>query len=94
MTTPDPASPVNVSTKRTAVNITTVGLIIYAVSYVTGKEISIDPDDPINLLLVPAIGVVGGIGYRLSRWATNRWPSLGWVLFGSGKEPAGLKPIA
>jgi uncharacterized membrane protein len=89
----NPDNPVNISTKRTAVNTAVVGYVLYLISFITGREFTIDADDPINLIAPAAVGVLIGIGYRLSRWATAKWPSLGWVLFGSGKEPTAVKPI-
>lgn len=83
--------PVNVSTKRTAVNFTVITAIVGVIAKVTGWQLTIEPEDLI--WLSPIIGVVGGVGYRLSRAITTKWPWVGWVVFGSGKEPAGLRPI-
>lgn len=85
-------SPVNVSTKRTAVNITVVLWAIAILNKVFNWHINLSEADAV--WLAPIIGLVAGVGYRISRWATSKWPTLGWLLFGSGKEPAGIKPIA
>lgn len=82
---------VNVSTKRTAVNITVVSLVIALIAKITGWEINVTAED--LALLSPVLGVIFGIGYRVSRFLSAKWPTLGWVLFGSGKEPEGMKPI-
>lgn len=87
----DLRSPVNVSTKRTAVNAGVIVSIAAVVSKVTGWEIKLDDAD--LLIAIPVVTFIVGFGYRLSRAVTNRWPQAGWVLFGSGKEPAGLKKI-
>jgi len=92
--TPDLSTPVNISTKRTAVNVTAITLIVGAVCRIFGWELTLDPTDPVLLVVAPALGVIAGIGYRLSRAVTNKWPTAGWVLFGSGKEPLGVKKIA
>jgi len=91
--TPDLSTPVNISTKRTAVNVTTITLIVGAMCRLFGWQITLDPTDPVLLVVAPALGVIAGIGYRLSRAITARWPAFGWVLFGSGKEPLGVKKI-
>ena len=90
--TPDLSSPVNVSTKRTAVNITVIGYLVMVLNRIFGWHLTVTPDDLV--WVAPLLGVVFGVGYRLSRWATTKWPGLGWVLFGSGKEPLGVKKIA
>ena len=84
-------SAVDVSTKRTAVNVTIVLAVIGGLSSVFGWQLNIN--SPEQLWLAPVIGAITGIGYRLSRFATTRWPAVGWVLFGSGKEPVGMAPI-
>lgn len=84
-------SAVNISTKRTAINVTVVLWMVSLVNRIFGWKMNLTDQDVI--WLAPAIGAVVGVGYRLSRWATAKWPTLGWVLFGSGKEPEGMKPI-
>ncbi len=85
------STPENISTKRTAVNITVVGYVIYALNRILGWDINLTDTD--MLIIMPVVGVVFGIGYRLSRAITTRWPQIGWLLFGSGQEPQGLKKI-
>lgn len=82
---------VNISTKRTAVNVGVIAAIVAVICKVFGWTLNIDTND--LLVLSPVIAFVAGFGYRLSRWATAKWPTLGWVLFGSGKEPSGIKAI-
>ena len=82
---------VNISTKRTAVNIGVLTATVALVAKFTGWNIQLNTND--LLLLSPVIAAGAGIGYRISRWASAKWPSLGWVLFGSGQEPASLKKI-
>lgn len=84
-------SDVSISAKRTAVNTSVVLILASIVSQLFGWEINLS-DSGVYVASV-VLGVIVGIGYRLSRWATHRWPVLGWVLFGSGKEPEGMKPI-
>jgi hypothetical protein len=84
-------SPEAISSKRTAVNSAVTIYIIGLVNAVFGWKISLDD---ISIIWIGAIiGFVMGVVYRLSRYATAKWPQLGWVLFGSGQEPAGMKPI-
>lgn len=84
-------TPVNVATKRTAVNITAITAIVGVIAKLTGWQLRIEPEDLI--WIAPIMGVVGGVGYRLSRAITTQWPWVGWVIFGSGKEPAGMRDI-
>ena len=86
-----PTSSVNISTKRTAVNITVVGYVIFIINKLFGWNLSLSDDT--MMILMPVIGIVFGIGYRLSRALTTKFPALGYVLFGSGQEPSGVKPI-
>jgi len=85
------STPKNISTKRTTVNATVVGYIIYAINRLFGWHLDLNDAD--MLIVIPVLGVVLGIGYRLSRAITDKWPQLGWVLFGSAKEPLGVKKI-
>lgn len=85
------SQPVNISTKRTTVNIAVIGWIVAAITWITGVSITVDAAT--MTLLTPVVAVVLGFGYRLSRAITAKWPSMGWVVFGSGKEPAGVQKI-
>ena len=82
---------VNISTKRTAVNVGALTAITYLITKFTGWEFELTEDD--LAILIPILTVVGGFGYRLSRALTTRFPVLGWVLFGSGKEPTAVRDI-
>lgn len=82
---------VGVSSKRTGINTTIVLMIVGVIGKAFGKEIVLTGD---TLVLVSAaLGFLAAIGYRLSRAISAKWPATGWVLFGSGKEPVGLKKI-
>lgn len=72
----------NIATVRTGVN---VGWIA-AVAYIAQRffNVTIDPADPVVLVVAPA---VVAFGYRLSAWASDRWPEAGRVLFGYGTTP-------
>ena len=81
----------NIAAKRTTINIGGLALILGLVSKVFGWKWNIDANELATYS--PVIGVVFGLWYRLSRLATTKFPTLGWVLFGSGQEPAGFKAI-
>jgi hypothetical protein len=72
----------NIATVRTGVNVAWVA----AAAYVAQRffDVTIDPTDPVVLVVVPA---VVAFVYRLSAWASNRWPTLARVLFGYGTTP-------
>ena len=80
-----------ISAKRTAVNSAVTIYIIGLVNTIFGWHISLS--DQSLLYWGAAIGIIMGIGYPLSRFITAKFPSLSWVLFGSGKEPAGMEPV-
>ena len=90
----NPSTPVNISTKRTGVNVAVLGYVAVVVGWATKGRVVLDLDSPIMLVAPAAVGVIVGIGYRLSRALTTKFPTLGWVLFGSGKEPVGVKAIS
>ena len=78
-------SPENVSTKRTAINSGVTVFLIGMISWITGKEITLDSE---SMIYVAAIfGVVSGIFYRASRVAADKVPWLGYILFGSVMKP-------
>ncbi len=79
----------NIGAVRTTVNAFAVSVAVWVVAQFTDKII--DPSNPLILVGVP---LVLGIGYRLSRVVTAKWPSLGWVFFGIGKPPAYVDPPA
>lgn len=39
------------------------------------------------LFLSPVVGIVGGVFYRFSRFISEKYPSVGYVLFGTKKTP-------
>lgn len=82
---------VNTSTKRTGVNIMVITAFMALIARIFNAEWTINPED--LALLSPVFGAIAAIGYRLSRVLTTKFPQLGYVLFGSGKEPAGIKRI-
>lgn len=84
-------SDVNIATKRTAVNVLVIGWAVTLINAILGKKIMLDAEA--MGLLSPVVAAVLALGYRVSRWATSKWPTLGWVLFGSGKEPTAMKKI-
>jgi hypothetical protein len=74
---------VQTATKRTAWNSTISAAVLAAI--VKWTKVELDEND--LLLLVGALGVVAGVVYRTSRAITAKWPKVGYILFGSGKEP-------
>lgn len=66
-----------IATVRTTVNSTALALVAMLLSRLFG--VTIDLTDP---LIVAAVAVVTPIFYRLSLWASEKWPVLGYVLFG------------
>lgn len=77
-----PMSDASVATTRTTVNSTVAALFALVLSNLFGWEISVS--DPVYLALV-GFGVP--VFYRLSLWASAKWPTVGYVLFGTGKTP-------
>ena len=75
-------SDVRTATIRTAVPTAWTTLAAWAVARF-GFELS-DADWQALLLVMP---VLAGVGYRLLRVLEDRWPSLGYVLFGSVRTP-------
>lgn len=78
------------ATKRTAWNAAAIAAVIGSVSYAVETFTDVDvPDlDLVKLApLFPVVGVVVGIGYRLSRAISDRWPVFGKILFGSNEAP-------
>jgi hypothetical protein len=71
-----------VATVRTTVNTGALLVISSVVSHVFG--VSVDLSDP---TVVAALTIVTPIFYRTCRWASAKWPSLGYVLFGNVATP-------
>ena len=40
------------------------------------------------LPFAPVVAIIAGVAYRASRVLADRWPSIGFVLFGSTKAPS------
>lgn len=85
-----PTSGASVSAKRTGVNIMVLSILTWIVAKLASWNINVTVDD--LLTLSPILAVASGIWYRLCRLLTSWKPLLGWLLFGSGQEPAGLQP--
>lgn len=80
----EPSASANVGTVRTTVNTT----ILVAVAAVAAKVFDVDIEAEDLLPYVPiAIPVIAAF-YRLSRAITDRWPQIGYVLFGNARPPS------
>lgn len=73
----------NTATVRTTVNMLVLTALVSLVARYTGWNVRVEDLLP----YLPALAPVAAVFYRLSRFLTHRYPSLGWILFGSGKEP-------
>ena len=80
-----------IATKRTTVNIGGLTVVLGLLAKIFGWKWNIDANQLAQY--GPVIGVAYGVWYRLSRLVTTKVPALGWLLFGSGQEPAGFKNI-
>jgi hypothetical protein len=74
---------VQTATKRTTVNAAITGVIVTSIV----RVLDIELDENSVMVLGIVIGAATGVVYRTSRAITAKWPKLGYVLFGSGKEP-------
>lgn len=83
-------TPTNIATKRTAVNLTAISLVIGAVCNLFHWHFTIKAED--LAVLAPVFGTIAAAGYRMSRAVAAKWPNLGYVLFGSVKAPAAYTP--
>lgn len=72
----------NVATVRTTVNSTLLLVISSVCSRVFGWNV--DLSDPVVVLVLAG---VTPIFYRASRWASEKWPTLGYILFGKVATP-------
>ncbi len=72
------------ATVRTTVNGTILTAIIIAVAAGFGWTIEVGDLAPYLPVLAAAIGVF----YRLSLYISERWPKLGFVLFGKATSPS------
>lgn len=73
----------NVGTVRTTVNTT----ILVAIAAILAKvfKVKVEAEDllPYAPIAVPVVAIF----YRLSRAVTDRWPQIGYVLFGNTRPP-------
>lgn len=80
----EPSASANVATVRTTVN----GTILAVLAAIAAKvfKVKVEAEDllPYSLIAAPVTAVF----YRLSRVATDRWPQIGYVLFGNARPPA------
>ena len=77
----------NTATLRTGVNTAVFSAIVAVIAKVTGASIRVEDLAPWMPLLAPVIGAAAAIFYRLSRVIADKWPSIGYVLFGTKKAP-------
>lgn len=81
---PEPSASANVGTVRTTVNST----ILVAIAAIAAKvfKVKVQAEDllPYAPIAVPVVAIF----YRLSRAITDRWPQIGYVLFGNARPPA------
>ena len=78
------------ATIRTTWNGTIVAGLIVASAAIFGWDISLDDLGP----FLPVIAVAIGVIYRLSLALAEKWPKVGYVLFGRRETPAYLSPDA
>lgn len=81
---------INTATKRTTVNGTILVAVIVAAANLFGWTIELADLTPFIPVLAGAILVF----YRLSLVVSAKWPSVGYVLFGSKTEPTYVRPAA
>jgi cobalamin biosynthesis protein CobD/CbiB len=72
------------ATVRTTVNGTILTAVIIATAALFGWTIEVAEMAPFLPVLAAAIGVF----YRLSLYVSERWPKLGYVLFGKNTLPS------
>jgi hypothetical protein len=83
-------------TIRTGVNATVASAIVAATLYALDRwaDIEVSTDDPaVVLFLIPAAGAIVAFVYRLSRYLADRFPALGYVLFGIPRPPSYPDPV-
>lgn len=86
----DQLSNENVGAVRTSVHMTVLTAICSALAKWRGWTLQVDDLLPYTPLILP----VAAAFYRLSRVLSDRWPWLGYVLFGIVKKPAYVDPPA
>lgn len=73
-----------IATIRTTVNSTVLLYITIFLNWVFDWNISLDDLAP----FAPVILAVVAIFYRLSLWLNEKFPTLGWILFGYKTPPS------
>lgn len=73
----------NTATVRSGWQVGVLSAVVALVYKLTGWEVTIDQLLP----YAPAIAVVAGVFYRLSRVLSEKLPWIGYVLFGNKKTP-------
>ena len=76
-------NPTTIATVRTGWNAGVLALVLALVRRVFGFEVSVELVE----LFAPVLAVVVAIFYRASRVLADRYPTLGYVLFGSPQSP-------
>ena len=79
---------INTATKRTTINGTILTAMIIGAANLFGWTIEIADLAPFLPVFAGAILVF----YRLSLVVSAKWPSVGYVLFGSKTEPTYVRP--
>lgn len=74
----------NVGTVRTTINTT----ILVAATALAAKVFSVKVEAEDLLPYAPIAVPVVAVFYRASRAITDRWPRIGYVLFGNARPPA------
>lgn len=74
----------NVGTVRTTVNTA----ILVGLAAIAAKVFDVDVKAEDLLPYAPIAVPVVAVFYRLSRAVTDRWPQIGYVLFGNARPPA------
>lgn len=71
------------ATIRTTVNGTVLTAVAAIVAKLTHTDVSTDDLLP----YLPAAPIVIGVFYRTSLWLTDKFPTVGYILFGKRDEP-------
>lgn len=77
------------ATVRTTVNGTVLAIIVVVISKLTNWQVQIEDLAP----YLPIFAAVLAIFYRLSRAVTDKWPVVGYVLFGKVATPKYVPPV-
>jgi len=78
-----PASSMTVATVRTAVQTTILAAVVTGIFKITGWQVAVEDLLPFVPVLLP----VAAVFYRLSRAVGDRWPVVGYILFGIPRPP-------